>query len=71
MVQVFIDGSAGTTGLRIVERLSARTDISLILLSDEMRKDPAARKLLNHIQAEEQQHGEMLYAYMNANNMYN
>ncbi len=44
MVQVFIDGSAGTTGLRIVERLSARTDISLILLSDEMRKDPAARK---------------------------
>ena len=33
-------------------------------------KDPAARKLLNHIQAEEQQHGEQLYAYMNANGMY-
>ena len=32
--------------------------------------DPAARKLLNHIEAEEQQHGEKLYAYMNANNMY-
>jgi len=32
--------------------------------------DPAARKLLNHIQAEEQQHGERLYAYMAANNMY-
>ena len=31
---------------------------------------PEARKMLNHIQAEEQQHGEMLYAYMNANNMY-
>lgn len=32
---------------------------------------PDARKMLNHIQAEEQQHGEMLYAYMNANGMYN
>ena len=44
MVKVFIDGSAGTTGLRIVERLSARKDISLILLSDELRKDSSARK---------------------------
>ena len=33
-------------------------------------KDPVARKTLNHIQAEEQQHGEQLYAYMNCNNMY-
>ena len=33
-------------------------------------KSPAARKMLSHIQAEEQQHGEMLYAYMNCNNMY-
>lgn len=33
-------------------------------------KNPQARKLLNHIQAEEQQHGEKLYAYMSANNMY-
>ena len=32
---------------------------------------PEARKMLNHIQAEEQQHGQMLYAYMNANGMYN
>ncbi len=31
---------------------------------------PAARKMLNHIQAEEQQHGEQLYAYMKANQMY-
>ena len=33
-------------------------------------KSPAARKILNHIQAEEQQHGEQLYAFMNANGMY-
>jgi rubrerythrin len=32
---------------------------------------PVARKVLNRIQAEEQQHGEQLYAYMKANAMYN
>ena len=31
---------------------------------------PNARKMLNHIQSEEQQHGDMLYCYMNANGMY-
>lgn len=41
---VFIDGSAGTTGLRIHERLSTRDDISLLTLTEETRKDPAARK---------------------------
>lgn len=44
MKKIFIDGKAGTTGLRIYERLSDRKDVSLILLSDEQRKDPAARK---------------------------
>ncbi len=32
--------------------------------------DPKARKMLNHIQAEEQQHGEKIYAFMKSNGMY-
>lgn len=44
MKKVFIDGKAGTTGLRIYERLADRDDVTLILLSDEERKDAAARK---------------------------
>ena len=44
MTKVFIDGSAGTTGLRIEERLSKRTDIALIKIEEAYRKDVAARK---------------------------
>lgn len=44
MYKVFIDGSAGTTGLRIRERMQSRDDIELITLSEEMRKDTEARK---------------------------
>ncbi|MBQ4119629.1 MAG: N-acetyl-gamma-glutamyl-phosphate reductase [Clostridia bacterium] len=44
MKKVFIDGSAGTTGLRIAERLEERKDIQLIKLTEENRKDISARK---------------------------
>ena len=44
MKKVFIDGSAGTTGLRIHERLADRSDLSLITLPDELRKDENARR---------------------------
>lgn len=44
MKKVFIDGSAGTTGLRIAERLEQRKDITLIKLPEELRKDINARK---------------------------
>ena len=43
MTQVFIDGSAGTTGLRIRERLASRCDLRLLELPEERRKDPQAR----------------------------
>ena len=44
MTKVFIDGSAGTTGLRINERLSGRADLELIKLPEELRKNADARK---------------------------
>lgn len=43
MTNVFIDGSAGTTGLRIYDRLILRKDISLITLPENLRKDDIAR----------------------------
>lgn len=44
MKKVFIDGSAGTTGLRIYERLASRDDVEILFLPEEKRKDIAARK---------------------------
>ena len=44
MKKIFIDGSAGTTGLRIFERLVGRDDVELLILPEEKRKDSAARK---------------------------
>lgn len=39
MKKVFIDGSAGTAGLRIAERLTSRTDLEFISLPEDRRKD--------------------------------
>ena len=44
MTKVFIDGSAGTTGLRIYERISERKDLELLILPDELRKSADARR---------------------------
>lgn len=44
MTTVFIDGSAGTTGLRIRQRLADRKDLTVLTLPEELRKDTAARK---------------------------
>lgn len=43
MKKVFIDGAAGTTGLRLNERLAERDDIELIKLPEPLRKDISAR----------------------------
>ena len=44
--KIYIDGKDGTTGLQIYDRLSARSDIDLLLIDESMRKDPAERKKL-------------------------
>jgi len=48
MTKVFIDGSEGTTGLRIYERFEARDDVEIMKIDPELRKDPAERaKMIN------------------------
>jgi len=45
-IKVFVDGSEGTTGLRIHERFKGREDIELLTIAPELRKDEAERKKL-------------------------
>ena len=48
MVNIFIDGSEGTTGLRIYERFEGRDDINIMKIDPELRKDPEERaKMIN------------------------
>lgn len=46
--KIFIDGSEGTTGLRIFERFEGRDDIEILKINPELRKDPEERaKMIN------------------------
>ena len=49
MTKVFIDGQAGTTGLRIKDRLLKRDDIELLIIDEDKRKDKdEIKKFINH-----------------------
>ena len=46
--KVYVDGQEGTTGLRIHEVLAARSDVEVLRIDADKRKDPAERaRLLN------------------------
>lgn len=44
MVKVYIDGQEGTTGLKILERFKGRTDIELLRIDEDKRKENDERK---------------------------
>lgn len=41
--KIYIDGKSGTTGLQIYERLGQREDIELLLIPEDLRRDPKER----------------------------
>ena len=46
--KIFIDGKEGTTGLKIFERFANRTDLEILTIDEEKRKDPVEKaKLIN------------------------
>jgi N-acetyl-gamma-glutamyl-phosphate reductase len=47
LASIFIDGQAGTTGLEISERLSRRSDVTLLEIDPGERKNAAARRCLS------------------------
>ena len=44
--KIYIDGQAGTTGLQILDRLSSRPDLELLLIDEDKRHDDAERRRL-------------------------
>ena len=44
MFKVFIDGQEGTTGLQIHERLKSRTDLHILKIADQDRKNPEVKQ---------------------------
>jgi len=42
--KLYIDGQAGTTALRVRDWLAGRDDLEVVVLPEEQRKDPAARR---------------------------
>ena len=46
--KVFIDGKEGTTGLKIFERFANRTDLEILTIDEDKRKDPVEKaKMIN------------------------
>lgn len=41
--KIFVDGSSGTTGLRIADRLAVRDEFEILHISEADRKDVNAR----------------------------
>ena len=59
--KVYIDGKEGTTGLQIYERLGGRTDIELLLIDEDKRKDVSERKkLIEQLEAKMRKAAQML-----------